>query len=198
MAHGEKRRLIKLEAEMNSISMSHSALPFEAHSCMPFIVSSLQMEGINMTFPKANSLLGLLFFFSGLRCTTDAYLSILYEVHVLLLHRRPKWKCDNKETSQSSLFFPFRALETVPSYFVLFPFCTRRLLVFKMKDTCLAAFKESQHSESHLYCRAVHSPFQIQYGGDDQKFRAEGDAKRYPLWSKQQQQQSPDPQKTLF
>ena len=54
-------------------------------------------------------------------------------------------------------------------HFVLFSFCTRQLLVFEMKDTCLAVFKESQNSKSHLYRRAVHSPFYIQYGGDDQK-----------------------------
>lgn len=39
---------------------------------------------------------------------------------------------------------------------------------FEMKD-CLAVFKESQNSKSHLYSSAVHSPFYIQYGGDDQK-----------------------------
>lgn len=55
------------------------------------------------------------------------------------------------------------------SHSALFSFCTRCLPVFEMKYTCLAAFKESQNTESHLCYRAVHSPFYIQYEGDDQK-----------------------------
>lgn len=54
------------------------------------------------------------------------------------------------------------------------PFVRGGCWFFKMKDTCLAAFKESQNSESHLCCSAVLSPFYIQYWGDDQKDQSWG------------------------
>lgn len=123
-------------------------------------------------------LLNCLFFcsqpFPGSGCLTDARLSMLNEVHVISLTGGIRGKYDHKETPQSSVFH-FPALDTAspsPSHSVLFFFCTRQLLVFEMKDTCLAAFKESQNSESHLCCRAVHSPFYIQYGGADQKHQS--------------------------
>lgn len=76
-------------------------------------------------------------------------------------------------------FFQFQARDTtILSYFALFSFCMRQLLLFEMKDMCLAVFKESQNSKSHLYSRAVRSPFYIQYVGDDQKSLSQAEAER--------------------
>lgn len=62
-----------------------------------------------------------------------------------------------------------------PGYCLSLSFCPV-LLLYK----AAAGFRDERHlfgslqrvtknPKSHLYCRAVHSPFYIQYGGDDQK-----------------------------
>lgn len=71
----------------------------------------------------------------------------------------PSQEASPKKTSPSSLFHLWALDTACRSHFVLFSLCTRRLLLFEMKDACLAAFKESRNSESHLYCRAALSLF---------------------------------------
>lgn len=95
------------------------------------------MKGVSMTFHKANTLPGLPngvklfpFVLRCFQCSTNAQLSVPYEIHVISFTGGLRGNTITKETPQSSLFH-FQAPDTAfLSFLVLFSFCTRWLLVF--------------------------------------------------------------------
>lgn len=101
-------------------------------------------------------------------CLTDARLSMLHEVHVIFLTGGLRENAITTRPHNLYCFIfkpgilPFSLISSCNS------FVRGSCCFFEMKD-CLAVFKESQNSKSHLCSSAVHSPFYIQYGGDDQK-----------------------------
>lgn len=128
--------------------------------------SSFIIDGRSMTFKKANDLLGLLngLFLcshpcSGSGCFADARSSVPNEIHIFTLNGCLKGNVITKRPQ--TLHFYISKPWTLPFSLILSCSPFVRGMVFEMKDTCLAVFKESQNFQRHLYCRAILFQFYI-------------------------------------